>query len=114
MHVLSKSSYIRGRQCPKALWLSKHRRDLKAPVDEAKQAIFNTGTEVGLLARGLFPGGVDCSPLSPNDFGPAILATKAAIQRGERVIYEAAFSTMRSWLHWIFWSAMGTNGKHTR
>lgn len=91
MHVLSKSSYIRGRQCPKALWLSKHRRDLKAPVDEAKQAIFNTGTEVGLLARGLFPGGVDCSPLSPNDFGPAILATKAAIQRGERVIYEAAF-----------------------
>lgn len=91
MHLLSKSTYIRGRQCPKALWLYKHRRDLMAPVDAGKQAIFDTGTRVGLLAQQLFPGGVDCTPGTPYDFAPAIEATQAAIARGERVIYEAAF-----------------------
>lgn len=91
MHVLSKSTYIRGRQCPKALWLYKHRRDLMPPVDAATQAVFDTGHEVGSLAQQLFPGGVDCSPATPYEFGPAIAATQAAIARGERIIYEAAF-----------------------
>ncbi|MBL7945761.1 MAG: DUF2779 domain-containing protein [Flavobacteriales bacterium] len=91
MHLLSKSTYIRGRQCTKALWLYKHRRDLMAPVDAASQAIFDTGTAVGELAQQLFPGGVDCTPDTPYDFAPAIAATQAAIERGERVIYEAAF-----------------------
>jgi len=90
-HLLSKSTYIRGRQCPKALWLYKHRRDLMAPVDAATQAIFDTGKVVGELAQQLFPGGVDCTPATPFDFAPAIAATQAAIERGERVIYEAAF-----------------------
>lgn len=91
LHLLSKSTYIRGRQCPKALWLYKHRRELMPPVDATKQAMFDNGHEVGLLAQQLFPGGVDCSPATPLDFGPAIAATQAAIARGERVIYEAAF-----------------------
>lgn len=91
MHLLSKSTYIRGRQCPKALWLYKHRRDLMAPVDAATQAIFDTGTVVGELAQQLYPGGVDCTPATPYDFAPAIAATQAAIERGEGVIYEAAF-----------------------
>ncbi|MCB9163579.1 MAG: DUF2779 domain-containing protein [Flavobacteriales bacterium] len=91
MHLLSKSTYIRGRQCPKALWLYKHRRELMPPVDAAQQAVFDTGHQVGLLAQQLFPGGVDCSPETPYDFGPAIAATQAAIARGERIIYEAAF-----------------------
>ena len=91
MHLLSKSTYIRGRQCPKALWLYKHRRELMPPVDAATQAVFDTGTNVGLLAQQLFPGGVDCSPEHFYDFGPSVAATQAAIARGERVIYEAAF-----------------------
>ncbi len=89
--LLSKSTYIRGRQCTKALWLYKHRRDLMAPVDAATQATFDTGKVVGELAQQLFPGGVDCTPATPYDFAPAIAATQAAIARGERVIYEAAF-----------------------
>jgi len=90
-HLLSKSTYLRGRQCPKALWLYKHRRELMAPVDAATQAVFDTGTEVGLLAQQLFPGGVDCSPEDPRDFAPAIAATQQAIAEGRTVIYEAAF-----------------------
>lgn len=91
MHLLSKSTYIRGRQCPKALWLYKHRRELMPRVDAAQQAVFDTGHQVGMLAQQLFPDGVDCSPETPYDFGPAIAATQAAIARGERIIYEAAF-----------------------
>jgi hypothetical protein len=82
MHLLSKSTYIRGRQCTKALWLYKHRRDLIPPVEAGTQAIFDTGEAVGVLAQQLFPGGVDCTPDSPYDFGPAIAATQAAIARG--------------------------------
>jgi len=91
MHILSKSTYMRGRQCPKALWLYKNRRELMPPVDAARQAIYDAGTEVGLLAQQLFPGGVDCTPESARDFGPAIAATQRAIAEGATVIYEAAF-----------------------
>jgi hypothetical protein len=90
-HLLSKSTYMRGRQCPKALWLYKHHRELVPPVDPARQAIYDTGTEVGLLAHQLFPGGVDCTPENARDFGPAITATQQAIAAGATVIYEAAF-----------------------
>ena len=90
-HLLSKSTYIRGLQCPKALWLYKHRRDLIPPVDPSTQAVFDSGTAVGLLAQQLFPGGVDCSPDSPFDFAQSVADTQAAFARGERVIYEAAF-----------------------
>ncbi len=91
MHLLSKSTYMRGRQCPKALWLHKHRRELVPPVDAARQAIYDTGTGVGLLAQQLFPGGVDCTPESARDFGPSIVATQRAIAARATVIYEAAF-----------------------
>jgi len=90
-HLLSKSTYMRGRQCPKALWLYKNRRELLPPVDPARQAIYDSGTEVGLLAQQLFPGGVDCTPESARDFGQALEATRRAIAEGATVIYEAAF-----------------------
>lgn len=91
MHLLSKSTYMRGRQCPKALWLYKNCRELLPPVDPVRQAIYDSGTTVGLLAQQLFPGGVDCTPESARDFAPAIEATQRAIAEGATVIYEAAF-----------------------
>ena len=44
---LSKSKYLTGLQCPKALWISIHRRDLVPPIDVSTQAIFDMGREVG-------------------------------------------------------------------
>jgi hypothetical protein len=90
-HVLSKSTFIRGTQCQKSLWLNKHRRDLKDELSTAQEAIFSTGTNVGELAQKLYPGGVDCSPESFYDWRPSINKTKELIQAGEKVIYEAAF-----------------------
>jgi hypothetical protein len=47
-----------GRQCHKRLYLECFHRDLADPVDEQQQAVFDTGTRVGELARDLWPGGV--------------------------------------------------------
>jgi len=74
MHLLSKSTYMRGKQCPKALWLYKHRPELRPVVSEAQQAIFDNGTAVGLLAQQRFPGGVDCTPDDHYDYGTALAA----------------------------------------
>ncbi len=54
--TLSKSQYIRGLQCHKSLWLYKNRPDLRTEPDQAQESLFNTGYEVGELAKQLFPG----------------------------------------------------------
>jgi hypothetical protein len=55
---LSKSRYTAGLQCPRRLWLGRHRPDVAAEPDAARQAIFDMGHEVGVAAHALFPGGV--------------------------------------------------------
>lgn len=56
---LSKSLYVNGMQCPKLMWLSKHRKgDESVFVPNASlEAIFERGNEVGELACELFAGG---------------------------------------------------------
>lgn len=89
-YILSKSSYIKGLQCPKALYLYKHHYQLKDPVSAEQQAIFNRGHEVGKMAQTLFPGGIDVSPPSPRYYKQAIQKTTELIAQGQLVIYEAA------------------------
>jgi len=90
-HFLSKSTYIRGLQCHKSLYLNKHHRNLADEIDESQQAVFDRGTDVGVLAQKLFPGGVDSSPESYYDFQAAVVQTAEFIETGETTIYEAAF-----------------------
>ena len=47
-----------GLQCLKRLYLECRHRDLADPVEPAQQAIFDSGTAVGELARQRFPGGM--------------------------------------------------------
>ena len=54
---LSKSRVLAGLQCLKRLYLECYQRDLADPVDESRQAIFDAGTAVGVLATERFPGG---------------------------------------------------------
>lgn len=90
-HVLSKSTFIKGVQCGKALYYHKYRRDLRDELSAQQEAIFSQGTEVGELACQLFPGGVDCTPESYFDFQKAVIRTQEEIAKGTKVIYEAAF-----------------------
>ncbi len=58
MPRLSKSRYLAGLQCDKRLYLDTHHPELASPADEATRAILDMGTEIGVLARRKFPGGV--------------------------------------------------------
>ncbi len=90
-HVLSKSTFLYGCQCPKRLYFYKFRRDLAGEISAQQQAVFDRGTSVGQLARDLFPGGVDASPDTPFEYAKSVLYTKELIKQGEKIIYEAAF-----------------------
>lgn len=90
-HLLSKSTFLYGCQCPKRLFLHKYRKDLRNPVDERHQAILDSGTSIGELAQSLFPGGVDASPPDAYSYDVSVAKTQEFIKRGETIIYEAAF-----------------------
>lgn len=88
--TLSKSQYIRGLQCHKSLWLYKNRPELRDEADKAQESLFNTGYNVGELAKQLFPNGVEIE-FDADNFDGMIAQTKELIKTGCEVIYEATF-----------------------
>lgn len=90
-HILSKSTFLKGLQCDKHLYLYKNNKELLDPLSEMQQAIFSRGTDVGKIAQQLFPNGVDVSPPSPMNFEKSIEQTEVLMKQGEHVIYEASF-----------------------
>ena len=90
-HLLSKTSFLKSVQCSKAFFLYKNHYNLKDPLPKEKQAVFNRGHQVGVLAQSLFPGGVDVSPTHVSKFSDSVAKTKELIEQGQKVIYEAAF-----------------------
>lgn len=90
-HTLSKSSFIRGLQCHKSLYLYKNRYFLRDKLSPEQLAKFRRGTEVGVLARQLFPGGVDASPATHFQYAKAVQKTGELIAQKTPVIYEASF-----------------------
>ena len=86
---LSKSRFQTGLQCPKALWLTTHARELADPIAETQQHIFDTGTAVGELARERFAGGV----LVAEDYtqsAQALETTRRLLEDPPSAIFEAA------------------------
>jgi hypothetical protein len=85
---ISKSQYIRGLQCEKSLWFYRNRKELATPVDEAKQAVFDQGNEVGEYAKKYFPDGVE---VSAKHFEIELAAeqTLEFISGGSEVLFEA-------------------------
>ena len=90
-HLLSKSSFIKGLQCEKHLYLYKYHYDEMDELSEMQKAIFKRGTNVGELAHKLFPGGVIAAQGDPPNYEKALKRTKELINGNAKVIYEAAF-----------------------
>lgn len=90
-HILSKSTFIKGHQCFKALYLHKKRPFLRDRLSAEQLAKFKRGHQVGDLAQQLFPNGIDVSPKSPAQYQKAAIQTQELINQGEKVIYEATF-----------------------
>ncbi len=86
---ISKSKFIAGCQCPKRLFLQVHQPELAAEPDAAAEAIIQQGREVGMLARRLFPGGVEVCERSLDQ---AIRTTRELIANPEiPAIFEGVF-----------------------
>jgi hypothetical protein len=89
---ISKSRYMAGLQCLKRLYLQVHEPGLAAQGDGADVAIIQQGHDVGLLARKLFPGGIEVD--SSGGLGQAICATKELVANPEvPAIFEGAFES---------------------
>ena len=90
--LLSKSRFGAGLQCHKRLFLECYSPKLADPTDPGQQAIFDSGTAVGELARERFPGGrlIEEEYFRHDD---ALAATREVIADGlVPAIYEAAFT----------------------
>jgi hypothetical protein len=74
------------------LYLYKYHYNWKDPVSQDDQIKFSNGSNIGFLARQLFPNGIDASPKSHKDFSPSVALTTKLIKEGAEIIYEAAFN----------------------
>ena len=87
---LSKSKFVAGCQCPKRLYFQVHQPELAAEPDASSAAIIEQGREVGLLARQMFPGGVEVDGAGGLD--QALRNTRELVANPEvPAIYEATF-----------------------
>ena len=87
---ISKSQFLKGLQCLKSLYLQKYYPQLAGDVSESREALFQSGKEVGYVARGLFPGGLEIL-FDGESFSKQLRLTKSAINKGTDTLYEAAF-----------------------
>lgn len=86
--LLSKSKYLVGLQCHKALWIHYNDKAAIPSVAPASEQRFQLGHQVGDWAKKLFPGAIDLTR-SEGFVGPA-KATRRALER-RKPIFEAAF-----------------------
>jgi len=81
---LSKSLYLKGRKCPRLLWLSFHHKEL---LERGESLTLKQGKEVGKLARELFKGGVEVEYSSLEEM---LIQTQKLLKK-RKTIYEATF-----------------------
>ena len=88
--MLSKSRYLKGLKCQKALWLNNHKKE-KAFYSESTQQIFSAGNTAGELAQRYFPNG-ELALVDTYANSKSIERTKVLIAKGVTTIYEATFA----------------------
>src|SRR5688572_7315836 len=88
-HAISKTSFLKFEQCPKAFFFYKNLPYLKDKVSPDKELTFKRGHDVGYFARQLFPGGIDVSKDTTRE--QALELTQKLIGEQQPVIYEATF-----------------------
>jgi hypothetical protein len=87
---ISKSKFVAGCQCLKRLYWQVHEPELAAEPDAATEAIMAQGQEVGLLARQLFPGGIEVG--SDGGLDQAIRTTRELVANpAVPAIFEGVF-----------------------
>ena len=88
---ISKSAFIKAEQCLKHFYLYKNHPYLRDSLSKEKQFIFKRGTDVGIFAQQLFPGGIDVTAGEKRDQQLFAKKTQDLIVQGVHTIYEATF-----------------------
>ncbi len=92
---ITKTDFMRGMQCKKMLWLDKHKPGLKVIPLEVQERL-DAGNDFGDRAMAMFGDYEEMTILRPGTSIPdkkaMIENTREHIERGTRVICEAAFS----------------------
>lgn len=88
---ISKSAFMKAEQCLKHFYLYKNHPNLRDKLSKEKQFIFKRGTDVGIFAQQLFPGGVDVTVGEKRNQELFAQKTKELIEQGVTTIYEATF-----------------------
>jgi len=83
--VISKTDYLSYLQRPKRLWLSKKPQELKSPISETTQRVFDQRFEVEDLAHKLFTNGVEIEGWYKKGHDE----TQQYIKDGKKTIYQA-------------------------
>lgn len=91
---ITKTDFMRGMQCPKMLWLDKHKPKLKVIPPEVQEKL-DAGNEFGDLAMGMFGPYEEMTVYRPGTHIPdkkaMVQRTAAHLEAGTAVICEAAF-----------------------
>ena len=91
---LSKTSFMRGLQCPKMLWLDAHKSELQVIPTETQKRL-DKGNEFGDKAKGMFGPYEEMTEYLPGSTTPdkrkMVLNTKQHLKKGTENICEAAF-----------------------
>ena len=88
---LSKSRFTAGAQCHKLLWWKVHEPlAVELQPDKVLKDRFDQGTQVGVLARDRFPGGVLIN-LPHHAVAERVALTRRQIEGGAPAIFEASF-----------------------
>lgn len=89
MRTLSKSKLMAFRQCPRRLWLEIHRPILRED-SAATQASFDTGHQVGEIARQIYDPTGEGVLIDPQSEGfDAALTRSQVLLKGRQVVFEA-------------------------
>ncbi|MFC1874149.1 DUF2779 domain-containing protein [Chloroflexota bacterium] len=84
-HLLSKSKYLTGLQCPRLVWVQFHEPERMPETDPVTRHVFDQGHLVGELAKRLFPDGID---ITTDDFMGNI-STTLELLKNRRPLFEA-------------------------
>ncbi len=91
---ITKTDFMRGMQCPKMLWLDKHKRDLSVIPPEVQERL-DAGNEFGDRAMGMFGDYEEMTIYRPGTTYPdkkaMVAKTQEHLELGTPVICEAAF-----------------------
>ncbi|MFA6604264.1 MAG: DUF2779 domain-containing protein, partial [Patescibacteria group bacterium] len=92
--MLTKSDLLRHLQCPKYLWLCKHRKDLVPDrKDLGAERLKQEGLKLEPYAYQLFPGGLNALPEGDGGFRAPIDLTQKLLRQGAKILFQPTFAT---------------------